>query len=49
LEGRVYYVPSDHGDEAAIAERLRALWGDSVYDAVKTPKGKPGMSSGETR
>ena len=49
LEGRVYYVPTDHGDEAAAARRLRDLWGDDVYDAVEAPKGKPGISSGESR
>jgi putative ATPase len=30
---RVYYRPSAHGEEAAIAERLRAWWGDAPYDA----------------
>jgi putative ATPase len=30
---RVYYHPSAHGAEEAIAERLRHLWGDDRYDA----------------
>jgi putative ATPase len=30
---RIYYRPSPHGDEAAVAERLRAWWGDAAYDA----------------
>jgi putative ATPase len=30
---RVYYVPTDHGDEATVAERLRAWWGDAPYDS----------------
>jgi putative ATPase len=46
LQGRVYYVPTDYGDEAATARRLRELWGDDVYDAVETPVGKPGMAPG---
>jgi putative ATPase len=29
---RVYYRPSQHGEEAAVAERLRAWWGDAPYD-----------------
>ena len=49
LEGRVYYVPTEHGEEATVARRLRDLWGDDVYDALAQPKGKPGMPSGETR
>ncbi len=49
VEGRVYYVPSDHGDEAAAARRLRDLWGDELYDGVEAPKGKPGTSTGESR
>ena len=31
-ERRVYYRPSTHGDEAAVARRLRELWGDAPYD-----------------
>jgi putative ATPase len=31
-ERRVYYRPSPHGDEAGVAERLRAWWGDAPYD-----------------
>ena len=49
LEGRVYYVPSDRGEEAAVARRLRELWGDEVYDSTDAPKGKPGIGGGETR
>jgi putative ATPase len=33
VAGRVYYRPSPHGQEAAIAERLRRWWGDEPYDA----------------
>jgi putative ATPase len=29
---RLYYRPSPHGDEAAVAARLRDLWGDAAYD-----------------
>ena len=29
---RVYYRPSPHGEEAAVAARLRAWWGDAPYD-----------------
>jgi putative ATPase len=32
-ERRVYYRPSPHGEEARIAERLRAWWGDAPYDS----------------
>jgi putative ATPase len=32
-ERRLYYRPSPHGDEAAVAGRLRAWWGDEAYDA----------------
>ena len=49
FEGRVYYVPTEYGEEAEVGRRLRALWGDDVYDSAKKPKGKPGFSSGETR
>jgi len=49
LEGHVYYVPTEHGDEATIAARLRQLWGDDVYDRTEAPKGKPGLPGGETR
>jgi putative ATPase len=31
-ERRLYYRPSPHGDEAAVAERLRKLWGDAAYE-----------------
>jgi putative ATPase len=30
---RLYYRPSPHGAEAAVAARLRELWGDAPYDA----------------
>ena len=30
---RLYYRPSTHGAEAAVAARLRAWWGDAPYDA----------------
>jgi putative ATPase len=30
---RVYYRPSPHGGESAVADRLRAWWGDAPYDA----------------
>jgi putative ATPase len=30
---RVYYRPSEHGDEAGIGRRLRELWGDAPYAA----------------
>ncbi len=30
---RIYYRPSPHGEEAAVAERLRTWWGDAPYDA----------------
>jgi putative ATPase len=30
---RIYYRPSPHGDESAVAERLRSWWGDAPYDA----------------
>jgi putative ATPase len=30
---RLYYRPSPHGDEAAVADRLREWWGDAPYDA----------------
>jgi putative ATPase len=30
---RLYYRPSPHGEEAAVAQRLRAWWGDAPYDA----------------
>ncbi len=33
VDGRVYYRPSPHGAEAAVAERLRRLWGDEAYDS----------------
>jgi putative ATPase len=29
---RVYYRPSPHGEEAEVAARLRAWWGDAPYD-----------------
>jgi putative ATPase len=29
---RIYYRPSPHGDEGAVARRLRAWWGDAPYD-----------------
>ena len=29
---RIYYRPSPHGDESAVARRLRAWWGDAPYD-----------------
>jgi putative ATPase len=31
-ERRVYYRPSPHGEEAEVADRLRAWWGDAPYD-----------------
>jgi putative ATPase len=31
-ERRIYYRPSPHGDEAEVAARLRAWWGDAAYD-----------------
>jgi putative ATPase len=34
-ERRIYYRPSEHGDEAAIAERLRNWWGEAPYDGEK--------------
>jgi putative ATPase len=34
-ERRVYYRPSDHGDEAEIAARLREWWGDAPYDSER--------------
>jgi putative ATPase len=30
---RVYYRPSQHGQEGEIARRLRAWWGDAAYDS----------------
>ena len=33
VEGHVCYRPSPHGAEGAVAERLRALFGDERYDA----------------
>jgi putative ATPase len=30
-ERRVYYRPSEHGEEAEIGRRLRELWGDAPY------------------
>ena len=32
VERRVYYRPSPHGQEEAVARRLRELWGDAPYD-----------------
>jgi putative ATPase len=32
LDDAVYYRPSPHGDEAAVAERLRAWWGEQRYE-----------------
>jgi putative ATPase len=32
VDGHVYYRPSPHGDEDAVAARLRALFGDERYD-----------------
>jgi len=29
---RIYYRPSPHGEESAVAGRLRAWWGDAPYD-----------------
>ena len=49
LDGRVYYVPTDHGEEAEVGRHLRQLWGDEVYDSVEEPRGKPGLSGGEVR
>ena len=37
---RLYYLPSDRGDEAAAAAHLRRLWGDERYDSAEPPKGK---------
>ena len=31
-ERRVYYLPSPHGHEAEVAQRLREWWGDAPYD-----------------
>ncbi len=31
-ERRLYYRPSDHGDEAQVDRRLRDWWGDAPYD-----------------
>ena len=34
-ERRVYYRPSEHGEEAAVSARLRAWWGDAPYDVER--------------
>jgi putative ATPase len=44
VEGRVYYVPGDLGEEADVGRRLKELWGEERYD-VPAPKGKAGLSA----
>ena len=34
-ERRIYYRPSEHGEEASVADRLRKWWGDAPYDGEK--------------
>ena len=35
-ERRIYYRPSEHGEEAAVAQRLRKWWGDAPYEGEQS-------------
>jgi hypothetical protein len=40
VAGRVYYVPSDHGEEGKVRQRLEAFWarGGDLHEAEQGPR-----------
>jgi len=49
LQGRVYYEPTDHGEEKLIRERLIGLWGERYFPADASAEAERASGEGDKR